>query len=126
MVISGCSVPKLYVKSLDLQTSTVLETDDQYKIRQMLDLVSRMDRWEEAEPVAADHLFTVYVGMQDDRKPYMEMQVFQTHTIVKMLNDPEDSEDDETVNLRTSSHLKFALVDIGEYVLIKPEDGQHK
>ena len=110
------------IQLLKLDEDLQWVTEDQYKIRQMLDLVSRMDRWEEAEPVAADHLFTVYVRRQEESRPYMEMQVFQTHTIVKMLNNPEDPGDDEKVNLITSSHLKFALVDIGKYVAIKPED----
>lgn len=117
MVIAGCAAPKLHLTCVDVQTSTVAESQDQHAIRHVLDLTSRLETWDKAEPIGADHLFTVHVKKLEDEKPYMEMQVYHKHTRVIMLHDPADPSDDEAIDLVTCSNLKFALSDIGEYHL---------
>ncbi len=91
---SGCATTDLHLKCRDVQTGIVAQTSDQLAIRTVLDLASRLEGWNKAEPIGADHLFTVYVRKLEESQPYFEMRVFHKHTRVTMLNTPDDPSDD--------------------------------
>ncbi|TET38161.1 MAG: hypothetical protein E3J72_03980 [Planctomycetota bacterium] len=111
---SGC-VSELHVRSLHVESQMVAESSDRYAVRHMLDMTNRLKKWTDPLPLRSEHLYTVSVSKLPDRKPHVEIRVYDSYTRLTFFNDPANREDDEKIDLITSGALTDALADIGEY-----------
>jgi hypothetical protein len=112
---SGCAAPDLHVRSLHVESQMVAESSDRYAVRNMLDVTNRLKKWTDPLPFQSEHIYTVNISRLPDKKPHVEMRVYNVYTRLIFFNDPATREDDEKIDLITSDALTDALADIGEY-----------
>jgi len=117
LLAAGCATPDLHAKCLHVETQTVAETSERYAVRDLLDVTNRLEKWTDPLPLEPEHLYTAEISKLPDKIPHVKIRVHRFYTHLIFFNDPENPDDDETINLKTSDALTDALADIGEYKL---------
>ena len=114
-ITAGCADVRLRIKSTDMISNLTANSDDQQSIRRVLDIASHLKIWTYRTPEMPEMLYRVVVWNHPNKPPHCEIIVNRVTTSLTIFNDPNISDDDETLTMETTRDLWMALAEIGEY-----------